>query len=155
MKPLYLCSDSLQIQIEPNLLVKIDIKIKVFVIYTECYSHSKQKSQFVLELLMCSFNTLSYWFTKMTIPGEGLLRRQYLTRNTVPSMIVTIIPTEITTAMIVESVSPQSEEFGCPHFPFLQQLFPQSSLLEHVMFSQLSKHNISSSLPQHCSSHIA
>ena len=66
---------------------------------------------------------------------------------------------ETTTAMMIDLVmSPdtgllQLVDCGGPHFPLLQQLFPQSSSVEHDEFSQLSIHFISPSSPQHCFSH--
>ena len=63
---------------------------------------------------------------------------------------------ETTTAMMIDLVTSrdtgllQLVDCGGPHFPFLQQLFPQSSSVEHDEFSQLSIHFISPSSPQHC-----
>lgn len=96
-----------------------------------------------------------YWFTKTIIPGCARRLRQQMTITTVTATIIAITTTEMTTAIIIASVLPQSAPGG-PHFPFLQQLVPQSSSLEHVTFSQLCKQRIlPSSLPQHCSLQVA
>ena len=91
------------------------------------------------------------------MPGCFRRRRQTQIRTqvTTPEMIKT--RTTVTT-MITITFSVSHSELGPLHLPFEpQQPLPQSSLTEHVTFTQLSWQRMdkSSSFPQHCLSHTS